>query len=148
MIWRSTWAHHAATSLAGYTLLRFFAPVSSLIVSVEMVNVAGASKKSFQAALVFIFYDVGNIIGHQLIKTPTIKSHYPELWLGIIISSCIVVALAALLYFCFYLFLMRSENMRRDKLALDEKEAEEVAFVDLTNKENLHFRYAYRRFKG
>lgn len=33
--------------------------------------------------------------------------------------------------------------MRRDKLALDEKEAEEVAFGDLTNKENLHIRYAY-----
>lgn len=33
--------------------------------------------------------------------------------------------------------------MRRDKLALDEKEAEKVAFDDLADKENLHFRYAY-----
>ena len=28
---------------------------------------------------------VWQIIGPQLIKTPTIKRHYPELWLGLII---------------------------------------------------------------
>ncbi len=138
MIWKSTWTHHAATPLAGYTLLGFFAPVTSLIVSMGMANVAGASKKSFQAALIFIFYDVGNIVGPQLIKTPTIDRHYPELWSGIIICYCIVIVLAVLLY-----ALLRFENRRRDGMALDEKEAERLAFHDLTDKENLHFRYVY-----
>ena len=70
-----------------------------------MANVAGATKKSCTAAAIFVAYCVGNvscshilptttaqalislsqIIGPQLIKTPTIKRHYPELWLGLII---------------------------------------------------------------
>lgn len=105
MIWRSTWTHRAATPIAGYTLIGFFGPVVSLIISIGMANVAGATKKSCTAAAIFVAYCVGNvshchnlsslmvqflisvlqIIGPQLIKTPTIKRHYPELWLGLII---------------------------------------------------------------
>jgi hypothetical protein len=76
------------------------APVISLIVSIGIGDVAGASKKSFQAALIFIFYDVGNIVGPQLVKTQTIKRHYPELWRGTIICYYIVIVLALVLHFC------------------------------------------------
>jgi MFS family permease len=61
MIWKCTWAHHAAAPIVGYTIIGFFAPVTSLIVSMGMANVAGASKKSFQAAAIFVFYCVGNV---------------------------------------------------------------------------------------
>ena len=61
MIWKSTWSHHAATPIAGYTIIGFFAPVTSLTVSMAMANVAGASKKSFVAAAIFVFYCVGNV---------------------------------------------------------------------------------------
>lgn len=44
---------------------------------------------------------------------------------------------------CVLYILLRAENRRRDKLQLDEKEAERVAFDDMTDKENLHFRYVY-----
>jgi len=104
MIWRSSWTHRAATPVAGYTIIGFFGPVVSLIISIGMSNVAGATKKSCTAAAIFVAYCVGNvrclcwsfslssllsdswqIIGPQLIKTPTLKRHYPELWLGLII---------------------------------------------------------------
>ncbi len=103
MIWKSTWSRHAATPVVGYTIIGFFGPVVSLIISIGMANVAGATKKSFTAAAIFIAYCVGNvglilsssamesklmssqIVGPQLIKTPTLKRHYPELWLGLII---------------------------------------------------------------
>ena len=104
MIWRSSWTHRAATPVAGYTIIGFFGPVVSLTISIGMANVAGATKKSCTAAAIFVAYCVGNvsywctlypdssglimvlqIIGPQLIKTPTIKRHYPELWLGLII---------------------------------------------------------------
>ena len=105
MIWRSSWTHRAATPIAGYTIIGFFGPVVSLIISIGMANVAGATKKSCTAAAIFVAYCVGNvshghplpsliaqvlirvwqIIGPQLIKTPSIKRHYPELWLGLII---------------------------------------------------------------
>jgi MFS family permease len=63
MIWKSNWSHHAATPLAGYTLIGFFAPVTSLIVSMGMVNVAGNTKKSAMASATFFMYCVGNIVG-------------------------------------------------------------------------------------
>ncbi|KAL8647111.1 MAG: hypothetical protein Q9210_005751 [Variospora velana] len=135
MIWRSTWYRRAPTPVAGYTIIGFFGPVVSLIISIGMANVAGATKKSFTAAAIFVAYCVGNIVGPQLIKTPTLDRHYPALWLGLIICYCIVIVLAVLLY-----LLLARENKRRDALALDEAGRDTHAFRDLTDKENPYFR--------
>ncbi|KAL8949997.1 MAG: hypothetical protein Q9222_003940 [Ikaeria aurantiellina] len=136
MIWKSDWYHRAPTPVAGYTIIGFFGPVVSLIISTGMANVAGATKKSFTAAAIFVAYCVGNIVGPQLIKTQTLKRHYPELWLGLIICYCIVILLAALLYLH-----LRNENKRRDALPKDDAERDRMAFRDLTDKENVYFRY-------
>jgi len=138
MIWKSSWYYHAATPIAGYSILGTFAPVTSLIVSLGMANVAGASKKSYTAAATFVWYCVGNIVGPQLIVTQSVGRHYPRLWTAIIVCYALLVVLSAILYFMF-----RRENRRRDMLNLDKEEAERIAFDDLTDKQNLHFRYAY-----
>ncbi len=39
-------------------------------------------------------------------------------------------------------FLLQRENNRRDQLDLDEAERDQLAFKDLTDKQNLFFRYA------
>lgn len=44
MIWKSTWYRRAATPIAGYTILGFFAPVTSLVVSLGMVNVVSPTQ--------------------------------------------------------------------------------------------------------
>ncbi|KAL8659277.1 MAG: hypothetical protein Q9202_007195 [Teloschistes flavicans] len=136
MIWRSSWYHRAPTPVAGYTIIGFFGPVVSLIISLGMANVAGATKKSATAAAIFVAYCVGNIIGPQLIKTPTLKRHYPELWLGLIICYCIVILLAIVLYVVLW-----KENKKRGTLPLNEAERDSFAFRDLTDKENPYFRY-------
>lgn len=160
MIWKSTWYRRASTPIAGYTILGFFAPVTSLVVSLGMVNVvscptlttlvdgseillltlsqAGASKKSFVAALTFTFYCVGNIVGPQLIITQTVSRHYPRLWEAIIVCYALLIVISMVLY-----FILRRENARRDSLQLDKEEGDRIAFDDLTDKQNLHFRYAY-----
>ena len=51
-------------------------------------------------------------------------------------SYCIVIILAGVLY-----FLLRQENRRRDRMRLSEEERDQMAFMDLTDKENPHFRY-------
>lgn len=61
MIWRSSWTDRAATPVAGYTIIGFFGPVVSLIISIGMANVAGATKKSCTAAAIFVAYCVGNV---------------------------------------------------------------------------------------
>ena len=102
---------------------------------------------------------MSQIIGPQLIKTQTIKRHYPELWLGLIIwsvdkptephqaeelkadmcnSYCIVIILAICLY-----FILRRENAKREAMDLNEDERDRLAFLDLTDRHNPYFRYVF-----
>jgi len=85
LIWKSSWHSHAASPVVGYSIIGFFGPVVSLVITIGMANVAGQTKKCFMAASIFVAYCVGNIVGPQLIKSQTKSRHYPELWLGLII---------------------------------------------------------------
>lgn len=136
MIWKSTWGRRPVVPVVGYTLIGFFGPVVSLIISIGMANVAGATKKSCTAAAIFVAYCVGNIVGPQLVRTESLGRHYPELWLGLIICYVIVVVLAGVLW-----VLIRRENARRERSGVDEGEREKWAFRDLTDRENPYFRY-------
>ncbi|KAG0647144.1 putative transporter [Hyphodiscus hymeniophilus] len=136
MIWKSSWHHHAATPVAGYSIIGFFGPVVSLIISIGMANVAGQTKKCFTAATIFVAYCVGNIVGPQLIKSQTKSRHYPELWLGLIICYCITISAAVALY-----FVLAQENKHRANLELNDIDRDKLAFQDLTDKENPYFTY-------
>lgn len=138
MIWRSDWSASPAVPLAGYTLIGFFAPVTSLIVSLGMVNVAGNTKKSAMASGTFVMYCVGNIVGPFWVRAEEVGEHYPRLWSGIIGCYVLLACVAGGLW-----WYLRRENRRRDALGLDEKEGESRAFEDLTDRENMWFRYAY-----
>lgn len=85
MIWKSAWTNHAAVPVVGYSIIGFFGPVVSLIISIGMANVAGYTKRCVMAATIFIAYAIGNIVGPQLIKSQTKTQHYPELWKGLVI---------------------------------------------------------------
>lgn len=61
MIWRAPWPHRPVTPVVGYSIIGFFGPVVSLIISIGMSNVAGATKKSCTAAAIFVAYCVGNV---------------------------------------------------------------------------------------
>ncbi|KAI1103739.1 MFS general substrate transporter [Jackrogersella minutella] len=137
IIWRSEWAYHAAAPVVGYTLTGTFGGVVSLIITIGMSNVAGHTKKSFTSATIFVAYCVGNIIGPQLIKSQTKVSHYPELWLGLIICYCITILASVTLF-----IVLRRENRKRESGVIeDEAERAKLAFQDLTDKENPYFRY-------
>ncbi|KAJ3961159.1 hypothetical protein N0V92_002133 [Colletotrichum tropicale] len=135
-IWKSKWGVRPVAPVVGYSLIGFFGPVVSLTVTLGAGNVAGETKKSFMASAVFVAYCVGNIVGPQLVRSETKAQHYPELWTGLIICYCITIVSASALY-----VLLWKENKRRDSLDLDESERNRLAFKDLTDKENLHFRY-------
>ncbi|KAK0371027.1 allantoate permease [Colletotrichum limetticola] len=136
IIWKSDWGHRPIAPVVGYSLIGFFGPVVSLTVTLGASNVAGETKKSFMASAVFVAYCVGNIVGPQLVKSETKPQHYPQLWTGLIICYCITILSSLGLYVILY-----RENRRRDALGLDENERDRLAFKDLTDKENEHFRY-------
>lgn len=85
MIWKAKWTYHAATPVAGYSIIGTFGAVVSQTIVVGMSNVAGATKKSAMAAAIFVAYCVGNIVGPQLIDSKEKVAHYPKLWTGLII---------------------------------------------------------------
>lgn len=64
-----------------------------------------------------------------MIKSQTRKQHYPELWTGLIIFYCITIVASLALY-----FVMWRENKRRERLPVNEEEANRLAFLDLTDK--------------
>ncbi|KAB8292923.1 hypothetical protein EYC80_007288 [Monilinia laxa] len=136
MIWKSSWHHHAATPVVGYTIVGFFGPVVSLIITIGMANVAGQTKKCFMAATIFVAYCVGNIVGPQLIISQTKSRHYPELWLGLIICYCITIMAAVVLH-----ILLAKENRKRALMELNELNRDKMAFQDLTDKKNPYFCY-------
>lgn len=136
MIWKSKWTYHAATPVAGYSIIGTFGAVVSQTIVIGMSNVAGATKKSAMAAAIFVAYCVGNIVGPQLIKSQTKPQHYPELWTGLIICYCITIAAAVALYYVLW-----RENKKRDTVPINEEERDKFAFMDLTDKENPYFRY-------
>ncbi|KAB8556614.1 hypothetical protein FH972_025651 [Carpinus fangiana] len=136
MIWKSTWSYHAAAPVVGYTLIGFFGPVVSLIITLGMANVAGATKKSLMAATIFVAYAVGNIIGPQLIRSQSKSRHYPQLWTGLIICYCILITSALLLYLHLW-----QENKRRKSFILDDEKMQESSFKDLTDRQNPYFQY-------
>ncbi|KAK8143179.1 hypothetical protein G3M48_007601 [Beauveria asiatica] len=138
LIWKSTWTHHAAAPVVGYTLTGFFGGTASLIITLGMANVAGHTKKSFMAATIFVAYCVGNIVGPQLVWSETKSQHYPALWLGLIICYVICIVASLVLY-----VVLRRENKARSVMPMDEAESAKLAFQDLTDKENPHFRYVY-----
>ncbi|KKK23400.1 putative MFS transporter, partial [Aspergillus ochraceoroseus] len=136
LIWKSSWGYRPAAPVVGYAITGFFGPVVSLIITLGASNVAGATKKTVMAATVFVAYTVGNIIGPQLVKSPTVHQHYPELWEGMVICYCIVIAAATALYVVLW-----RENRKRAAMDLDESQRDKMAFQDLTDKQNPFFRY-------
>jgi hypothetical protein len=51
-------------------------------------------------------------------------------------SYCITIAASVALY-----FVLRRENATRDAHPVNEEERDKMAFMDLTDKENVYFRY-------
>lgn len=84
IIWKSHWSNHAAAPVIGYSLMGFFSPVVSMSLVLASTNIAGGTKKSFMSGVLFVAYCVGNIVGPQMIRSQTVKQHYPALWGGLL----------------------------------------------------------------
>ncbi|KAJ5898332.1 hypothetical protein N7504_008620 [Penicillium tannophilum] len=118
-------------------------PVSMAIIS---SNVGGFTKRATVSAIYFIMYCAGNIVGPQLFfarQAPKYQSGF----LAIII--CLVACVAISLIMLFYL---RWENSRRDKQGVsgdsaanrtESKPVEQGELLDITDRQNEKFRYAY-----
>ena len=68
ILWRGSW-HERGLALFGYYLLPIFGAPYVLLLSLASTNVAGGTKKACATGVVFIGYNVGNIIGPYLVRS-------------------------------------------------------------------------------
>jgi ACS family allantoate permease-like MFS transporter len=125
--------------LAGYYLYNL-CPVGMICcLSCFTSNVAGHTKKITVNALYLIGYSVGNLIGPQTF----IASQAPKYrggQIAMVVSLAVSTVLISWIYYNYW-----SENKRRDRLLAEGKlnipHIENFEFADLTDKENVLFRY-------
>jgi cyanate permease len=114
-----------------------------LILSLQIANTAGHTKKVVTNAVLFLGYCTGNIAGPFFYKTDQSPSYPLGIW------SMIVSHLIEVVVICTFWFLMARENRRRDKIqsaqegGLEGRDLDATAFGDMTDRENLNFRYIY-----
>lgn len=121
-----------------------------LILSLQIANTAGHTKKVVTNAVLFLGYCTGNIIGPFFFKTDQAPYYPLGIWM-IIVSHLLEACVISLFW-----FMLKRENKRRDRiqghegLTADELVArrkleghDQTAFEDLTDRENLNFRYIY-----
>ncbi|AQZ15852.1 hypothetical protein BZL39_J00170 [Zygosaccharomyces parabailii] len=123
--------------LAGYYLLMVSPGAMIVMFSLVSSNVSGYTKKTTVGAIYLIGYCVGNLIGPQTFKAKDASGYRPA---KIVMVAFYVITLVT---FPILYLVNRKENKRRDKMAEEgliqhEKNSE---FADLTDRENLEFRY-------
>ncbi|CCG81506.1 putative MFS allantoate transporter [Taphrina deformans PYCC 5710] len=130
------------TGLIGYYLIYGYPVGSVLILSLISANTAGYTKKVTVNAINLIAYCVGNIIGPQTFQAKDSPDYKPA---KIAMVICFGVCM---LDFMIIRYLAVRENKRRDSLlASGDLNAgkiygdKEAGILDLTDRENLSFRY-------
>ncbi|KAJ5107716.1 hypothetical protein N7456_004391, partial [Penicillium angulare] len=137
----TTTATKAGLLLSYYITLSFWA-AQTLTLSMISRNIAGQTKKSTVIAANFIAWATGNAIGPQIFLTKDAPRYFTAFSIHL---ACYTLLELILIYLRFHL---KSQNAKKDQLAaVDDTTtgtAEEFdGFEDLTDRENLRFRYVY-----
>ncbi|KAJ5935055.1 hypothetical protein N7466_004602 [Penicillium verhagenii] len=118
-----------------------------IILSILTANIAGHTKKVITNAMIFLGVCAGNIAGPFFYKTDQAPVYALGIW-SMIVANFVEIALILVLGFS-----LAWENRRRDRLQgvapgddsdyMRQLELDRSAFSDLTDKENMNFRYLY-----
>lgn len=114
-----------------------------MVLSLTTANTAGHTKKVLTNAVLFLGYCTGNIAGPFFYLEEQAPGYELGIWSMIVshlVEFCIIILLR---------FLLARENKRRDELqrmqrgGLEGRDLGATAFLDLTDGENMNFRYIY-----
>lgn len=110
-----------------------------IILSILTANIAGHTKKVVTNAMIFLGVCAGNLAGPFFYKDDQAPRYPLGIW-SMIVSHFIEIALMLGLRTA-----LAMENRRRDRVQAEGQELDlnDTAFSDLTDKENLNFRYVY-----
>ncbi|PYH80634.1 allantoate permease [Aspergillus uvarum CBS 121591] len=123
--------------LAGNYLTNCVGSALPLMYSIAGANVAGHTKKVTMNAIVLMAFCLGNILGPLSFRTQDEPEYMPAK-VAIVATVSVAILFTGLLK-CYYIY----ENRRRDKNGRGEQHQENTEFLDLTDRENLEFRYKH-----
>ena len=136
-------ADNKAGRLVAYYMTGPYNAAFVMILSLTTANTAGHTKKVVQNAVLFLGYCTGNIAGPFFYKT----GQAPEYPLGIwSMTTSHLIEVVVILVLRWHL---SRENKRRDRIqgltagGLEGRDLDATAFSDMTDRENLNFRYIY-----
>ncbi|RAK80486.1 putative MFS transporter [Aspergillus fijiensis CBS 313.89] len=123
--------------LAGNYLTNCVGSALPLMYSIAGANVAGHTKKVTMNAIVLMSFCLGNILGPLSFRTQDEPEYMPAK-VAIVATVSVAIMFTGLLK-CYYI----CENRRREKNGRGEQHQENSEFLDLTDRENLEFRYKH-----
>ncbi|KAK8022095.1 allantoin permease [Apiospora rasikravindrae] len=121
--------------LAGNYLTNVIGSSLPLLYSYSAANYAGHTKKVTMNAILLMSFCLGNIIGPLTFRDAD-KPNYLPAKIAIVVTSALACVLTGILM-AYYAW----ENKRRDRLGVGHKDNSE--FLDMTDRENLEFRYRW-----
>ncbi|KAK5684897.1 hypothetical protein LTS10_002972 [Elasticomyces elasticus] len=132
LLWQLPQTATGAKLFAVY-ILASYGGAYAVLMSLQIANTAGYTKRSVGSSGMFVGYCVGNFIG-PLVFLQSEKPYYKTGWIVTVVTSCITVVLAIV-----YRFVCAQSNKKRDE---SSSEAYEHAYEDdLTDMTNPQFRY-------
>jgi len=141
--------HNRAGRLVSYYLTGPYNAAFVMVLSLQIANTARHTKKVVTNSMLFLGYCTGNIAGPFFYTGSQSPRYQLGIW-SMIVSHLLEVAVILLLR-----LLLSKENKRRDCMQgvndgesveariNREREADRTAFSDMTDRENLNFRYIY-----
>ncbi|KAL4790326.1 major facilitator superfamily domain-containing protein [Aspergillus venezuelensis] len=135
LLWKLDHEKYKVGVLFGYYISGAY--VCSLVLALQMpaTNLGGYTKRVTSVALVFLAYCAGNIIGPHAFLSE--ESPIYQTGCKLLLSCCSAQAVLAI---CLRLLLLR-RNKQRDAAAVNAPAEEGEELGDLTDFENLRFRY-------
>jgi hypothetical protein len=121
--------------LIAFYCTQFFLAQGNMIISMITRNVAGQTKKSTTMTMLFVGWAVGNLIAPQIFQ----EKDAPRYLSGFIVHIGVYGAYTILVLGTRFLIIRR--NKQKD--ASSQEITHDLAFQDLTDKENPNFRYVY-----
>ncbi|KAJ5150344.1 uncharacterized protein N7482_010802 [Penicillium canariense] len=126
---------NAGGMLIAFYCTQFFLAQGNMIISLITRNIAGQTKKSFTMTMLFIGWAVGNLIAPQIFQS----WDAPRYLHGFLVHIVIYAVYVALVILTRLLIMARN----RSKEAIASEISHDLAFEDLTDRENPNFRYVH-----
>ncbi|KAH8899236.1 major facilitator superfamily transporter allantoate, partial [Thozetella sp. PMI_491] len=129
---------HSVGKLIGYYFTQASPTPFVALLSLISTNVAGWTKKTTVAAMYFIAYCIGNIIGPQVFQDKD-KPGYRPAKITILVCYCLALADIVFLYFWY-----RRQNRKKEEAKAQPgyQKLQGGEFYDLTDRENPEFVYS------